>query len=105
MRTVTIRYFPGCPHWHVVSDRVRETLDRLGLHAVEVRHESVETAEDAARLGFRGSPTILVDGTDLFPTGPASPGLFCRLYATNEGATGSPTVDDLISAFDETSTR
>lgn len=105
MQTVTIRYFPGCPHWQTASERAREALDRLGLDAVEVHHEIVESAEDAARLEFRGSPTIVVDGSDPFATGPASPGLSCRLYATEEGPRGSPTVNDLISAFGEGSTR
>jgi hypothetical protein len=55
--------------------------------------ERVETAEDAERLRFIGSPTILVDGRDPF-AGVAAPfGLTCRVYRTPEGLAGSPTLD------------
>ncbi len=62
-------------------------------------HEKVETAEDAERLGFIGSPTVLIDGSDPFAA-PGSPvGLACRLYVTPEGLAGSPTVDQLAEVL------
>ena len=44
-------------------------------------------------LGAPGSPTILVNGRDLFPAGEASPAeaSSCRLYATPEGLKSYPT--------------
>jgi hypothetical protein len=41
--------------------------------------ERVETHEEAVRLGFRGSPTILVDGRDPFADGRGDLGLACRV--------------------------
>jgi hypothetical protein len=58
----------------------------------EVRMVAVNTDEEAQRLRFPGSPTVRVDGEDLFPvpdrTGYA---LGCRMYVTPEGLKGSPT--------------
>jgi hypothetical protein len=46
-----------------------------------------------------GSPTILVDGADLFAVEPAEPSVSCRLYPSKEGVDGVPTVDALIDAL------
>ena len=56
-------YFGGCPHWTVAEQRLRSALARVG-RGDEIHHVLVETPEDAERLGFLGSPTILVDGHD-----------------------------------------
>lgn len=50
------------------------------------------------RLGFSGSPTILVDGQDPFADQDAPIGLACRLYATEEGLQGAPTIAQLRGA-------
>jgi type IV secretory pathway TraG/TraD family ATPase VirD4 len=55
--------------------------------------------EDAERLGFIGSPTVLVDGSDPFATPGAPIGLACRVYVTPEGLAGSPTLDQLMEAL------
>ena len=59
---ITLQYFDGCPNWEVLDRRLTEALD--GRSDVRVVHQRVETAEDAARLGFHGSPTVLIDGSD-----------------------------------------
>ena len=92
---MTLRFLDGCPHWQTADARLREALDLTGHADVSVIHELVETPEDAERLGFIGSPTVLVDGSDPFAV-PGSPvGLACRLYVTPGGLAGSPTVDQL----------
>jgi hypothetical protein len=62
---------------------------------VEPVLELVETPEDADRLEFAGSPTILVDGVDPFAQKGATVGLTCRVYRTPDGLAGSPTADQL----------
>ena len=96
---VTLRYFDGCPNWRTADERVREALERTGRSAVEVQYERVETQDDAERLAFVGSPTILVDGIDPFAVADAPVGLACRVYATPEGLRGSPTVDQLVAVL------
>jgi hypothetical protein len=92
---VTLLYFDGCPNWRIAHDRLRALQEELGfcLGSAEVR-----TPEEAASLGFRGSPTVLVDGADPFAEGDEPTGLACRVYATADGPQGSPTLEQLRAA-------
>lgn len=96
---MTLRYFDGCPSWQTADMRLREALDATGHGDVPIHHQKVESPEEADRLGFVGSPTVLVDGDDPFLTPGASVGLACRLYPTPEGLRGSPTVEQLQAAL------
>lgn len=96
--TITLRYFDGCPSWEIALRRVNECLEQLGMEA-EIVLERVETPEQAAKSAFLGSPSILIDGRDRFPTSNATPGLSCRLYATESGSQRSPTVSQMIDAL------
>jgi hypothetical protein len=77
---ITLQYFDDCPNWQVAEDRLRQVLMELGRHGQVIRRQRVETAEEAERVAFGGSPTILVEGIDPFadPAGPA--GYACRMY-------------------------
>ena len=94
---VTLLYFDDCPNWKVTD----EHLTRLApeFPEVSVTHRLVETPEDAERFGFRGSPSVLVDGKDLFADPHAPVGLTCRLYETPDGPAGSPTFEQLREAL------
>jgi hypothetical protein len=91
MTHVLIRYFEGCPHWRLADDRVRAALRSTGRPEITVEYERVETPRDAIRTGFRGSPTILVDGVDPWADANAPVGLSCRIYRTEAGPQGAPT--------------
>ena len=91
-------YFDGCPHREVAEQRLRSALASAG-QGDRVEHVLVESPEDAERLRFPGSPTILIDGHDPFARGDEQPGLACRLYSTPEGPQGSPTVEQLVAAL------
>jgi hypothetical protein len=59
-------------------------------------------AQEADELDFRGSPTLLIDGIDPFDaTGPT--GLFCRVYRTDAGPEGAPSLNQLLAALEERS--
>jgi hypothetical protein len=93
---IALRYFDGCPHWETAFGRLQEVLQEAGLAGkTELVLEVVRSQEEAERLRFRGSPTILVDDVDPFASGSASFGLSCRVYATDSGLQGSPTVAQL----------
>ena len=98
---VTLRYFDGCPHWRIAYDRLRQVLREEGLIDVEPVLELVGTPEDAQRLRFVGSPTILVDGQDSFGGPEENFGMSCRVYQTPDGLAGSPTPDQLRAALRE----
>jgi hypothetical protein len=95
-------YFDGCQKWQLARKRLRQGLDRLGLADVWIGEVTVETADEAAAAGFAGSPTILIDGRDLFPTSTVwAGGLACRLYRTPTGSDGVPRAEDIVSALSE----
>lgn len=85
---VTLLYFDGCPNWKD-TEAILESLRReMGFDFDRCR---VETVEDAERLQFRGSPTVLIDERDLFATGGEPVGLSCRVYRTENGSlAGAP---------------
>jgi hypothetical protein len=57
-----------------------------------VEETEVATPEAAARLGMRGSPTLIVDGLDPFPSNVVEGALACRLYKTGHRVDEAPTV-------------
>ncbi|MBM7832707.1 hypothetical protein JOE59_003412 [Agromyces cerinus] len=57
------------------------------------------TPEAARETPFAGSPTIAVDGRDLFPSKDATDALACRVYPTPPGLAGVPTVEQVAEAL------
>jgi hypothetical protein len=92
---ITLQYFDGCPNWRVAEERLRAALTDAGAEGATLTLERVETHDQALHLGFRGSPTVLIDGRDLFADGRGDIGLACRVYATPQGLQGAPTLDQL----------
>lgn len=98
---VELLYFDGCPTYLEAEKVLREVLGREGAEA-EVELVAVNTDREAQRLRFPGSPTIRVDGRDLFPVPERTEyALGCRMYATPEGLRGSPTSGMLKEALIE----
>jgi len=92
---ITLLYFDDCPHWREAD----AMLTRLARERTDlcVTHRTVDTDAEAERLGFRGSPTILIDGIDPWVPDDAPIGLSCRVYMTPDGARGTPTWDELLA--------
>jgi hypothetical protein len=95
MTEIAFQYFDGCPNWQITHERLKQAIEGLG---VKVVMQLVETPEEAAEVGFRGSPTVLIDGVDPFadPDTRAAGALACRVYRTEDG---SPTVEQLRDAL------
>jgi len=89
---VTLLYFEGCPSWQTADARLAELADELGF---TVTRRQVTSPEKAKEVGFRGSPTVLVDGRDVFAEGHEPVGLSCRVYQTADGPAGAPTLAQL----------
>ncbi|MGZ4126067.1 MAG: DsbA family protein [Actinomycetota bacterium] len=92
---IRLRYFDGCPSWRVAHARLLRAIDAVGAGGLEPTLERIATDEDAERLGFVGSPTILVNGRDAFPQPHPAIGLTCRVYETPDGFEGAPTVEQI----------
>lgn len=80
----------------MADERLSQALRVACRGDITVRRRIVGTDEEAAEAGFIGSPAVRVDGVDPFASGDEQVGLACRIDATPEGFSGSPTVKQLI---------
>lgn len=90
---ISLLYFQDCPNWKVVDERLQ--LLATERPDIRVTHQLVETPAQAKRAGFLGSPSIHVDGVDVFAEPGARVGLTCRRYPTAQGYEGAPTLEQL----------
>lgn len=97
---IDLLYVQDCPNRSLARSRVEHALAQTGM-AARVREREVRTSEEAAQLGMRGSPTILIDGTDPFADTATPATLSCRLYRHDAAVSGAPTVEQLISVFSQ----
>jgi hypothetical protein len=96
---IEILHFDSCPTYRVTGETLRQVLAEEGLEA-DIELVAVNSDEEARRLRFPGSPTIRVDGRDLFPMPEREDWrLVCRVYNTPEGLMGSPTAQMLKAAL------
>jgi hypothetical protein len=93
---VTLLYFDGCPNWETTYQQLKTLSAELHFG---LDRRQVDTPEEADRLAFRGSPTVLVDGQDPFAAGDEPVGLSCRVYLTDAGLAGAPTEQQLREAL------
>ncbi|KRE63872.1 alkylmercury lyase [Arthrobacter sp. Soil736] len=96
---IEVLYFEGCPNSAEACQRTEVALAALGWGKVAVHMREMRTAEDTKGTPFAGSPTISVDGRDIFPGANPASDLSCRIYQTPNGVAGLPTVDQLKEAL------
>jgi hypothetical protein len=96
---VELLWWEGCPSTDHARRLVRAALDGLGLDGVGIEMVEIKTDAQVRERGFRGSPTILINGIDLIDlAGGEDAGddqaaaLSCRLYHRRDGRI-SPTPD------------
>jgi len=85
---ITFLYFNGCPNSEPTLENLKASLAELNIDA-ELSIIEVKDPQQAAALGFLGSPSILVEGRDL-ETGqpPAGSAFSCRIYEIEGRRTG-----------------
>jgi hypothetical protein len=102
---VELLVVPDCPNESVAADLLGTAMLDIGLPHPAFRTTVVASQNEANRRGFTGSPTFLVDGTDLFAE-PARPaGLACRLYRRPNGVGAVPELSDLRQALKRAADR
>lgn len=89
-------YFDGCANWVEAVANLEAALHDTGNDDVAIEFVKVETPEAAIGARFRGSPTFIVNGSDLFDEPGLGFGLTCRRYLTPHGMSGAPTTEQLI---------
>jgi hypothetical protein len=96
MPVIELLWWEGCPSTPSALAELRAALAELGVDPDLVELREVSADGEARQLGFVGSPTIRVDGDDLFPPGDDEPaGLNCRVYHLRDGRV-SPTPDPVL---------
>jgi hypothetical protein len=91
---IQLLYFAGCPSWETALENLKAACAQAALPA-ETELVEVRDDDDAARLRFLGSPSVVVDGHDLWPETRKAYYMSCRMYRTPEGMRGWPTVEML----------
>jgi len=92
---IELLHIAECPNWEATSHLLRAALDATGHPDTPITVTLISSPESAERVPFAGSPTILVDGTDLFPSGERTYELACRMYLTSTGLAGHPTQEQI----------
>ena len=99
-----ILHVPECPGAEALESRLAPLL--AARPDIQVVRQVVTTEDEAGRLGMTGSPTILADGRDPFPSPGQQPSLSCRLYPGEDGQLSpAPTATQLREALTAASPR
>jgi hypothetical protein len=89
---IELLWWEGCPSHPAALAELREILTGEGLDPDSVERREITSDEQAAREGFPGSPTILIEGRDIVSSEGQPAGLACRVYRLRDGRP-SPTPD------------
>lgn len=97
---IELRVIPGCPGAQDAADLLRAALGDVGLAHVGFTMVVIDSEQVVQAMTFGGSPSFVVDGTDLFAATTRAPAaLSCRLYPTPEGPRNIPTLGQLRQAL------
>ena len=102
---IEILHIGECPNWEEAGRRARIALEEAGALDATIEYRLLSTPEEASRVPFAGSPTVLINGIDAFPGGERTTDLACRVYPTDQGLAGLPTTEQLRVAFTEFTIR
>ena len=95
---IELLVIPDCPNEAAAVDLITTALRDTGVRA-NVARTIISTDDQAQSRAFAGSPTILLNGSDPFPSPGAPVALACRIYPTSEGLRGVPDLRDLRQAL------
>jgi len=98
--TVELLFFAGCPHHVAFLPHLQQLLTRLDVSS-PVQLVDVTDDRQAQQLRFLGSPSLRINGVDVEPgaDGRSGHGLQCRIYATPNGPSGTPTDAWIVRAL------
>ncbi len=96
---IELLYFDDCPSYQDARATLEQILAEESISA-QIEMVRVVDDDDAQPRQFVGSPTLRVNGADLFPE--QTSGIFamqCRVYRTPQGFKGVPTKEVLRDAL------
>jgi hypothetical protein len=80
---VELLYWDGDPSYMTARQRLVAVLTEDAFET-SIQMIAVSSAADAEFLSFSGSPTIRIDGQDIYPEGIGAIGLYLRVYPLEE---------------------
>lgn len=89
---VELLYWDGDPNYMIARQRLVEVLTEDAFETT-IQMIAINSAADAELIEFRGSPTIRIDGADIYPAGIGAIGLRLRGYPNDgdpDGASSGP---------------
>ncbi len=98
--SIELLYFDDCPSWKMTQESLEAIIQKHNIEAT-VQLVRVETDQEARDHHFVGSPSIRVNGDELFPVDHENYALGCRVYQTPDGMRGWPTsemIEDTLTA-------
>jgi hypothetical protein len=98
---IEVFYVPDCPHHVSAVKQLRAVLLAEGVRS-EINEVVVMDARTAEEYGFRGSPTVRINGQDIAAESNAPPSFAfaCRLYPGAK-VSGVPPLDMMQRAVRE----
>ena len=99
MATIELLHIADCPNSGETLLRLQRAVEITMPSNSPIKSTLIDSAETAASFLFAGSPTILVNGVELFPTDGRTSDLACRIYLTPNGLAGSPTQEQIEAAL------
>lgn len=96
---VQLLYIEECPNWKETGALTNRAFETISIVDVPIEYVPIHTEAEAGAVPFAGSPTILIDGRDLFPSDGHTRALACRVYPTEHGLAGTPTQAQLEAAI------
>ena len=83
------QFFNGCPNANGTLQNLREVMSELHISENSLKLTEVPSPELAERLNFQGSPTILLNGKDIYSgETPTNFSYACRIYEFEGKQTG-----------------
>jgi hypothetical protein len=89
---VELLWWDGCPSYPETQADLREALASEGVDA-EIEMVEIESDDQARRERFAGSPTIRIDGEDVFPPEEQEPFSLRGRFSGRRDGRPSPTPD------------
>jgi hypothetical protein len=91
-------YFDGCPNHAPALDVLRAFLRQVKDES-PIEMIRIDDERQASLHRFVGSPTIRFEGQDVFPSDDTDYRLACRVYPTDTGVSGMPSLSMLQEAY------
>ena len=81
---IEFQFFDGCPNADDTLQNLREAMMELHITTDHLKVTEIPDIESAKRVNFQGSPTILVNGKDIYTDEvPVGFSYSCRIYMFN----------------------